>query len=97
MFVVNDFLAEYFVVALEQMGHSVPESLSVVGFDDLERYLPRTPKLTTVRQPFEQIGERAAAMLLSRIRAVDDPANAYQHVLLPTRLVIRTSTTPTLA
>ncbi|BDI32023.1 LacI family transcriptional regulator [Capsulimonas corticalis] len=92
VFAVNDFIAEYILIALEEKGIAVPETLSVIGFDDIERFAPQKPKLTTVRQPFESIGDRAASMLIWRMNHRDNPAAAYQHVLLPTRLVARGST-----
>jgi LacI family transcriptional regulator len=90
--VVNDFLAEFFIEVLHDRGISVPEDLSVVGFDDLERYQAQTPFLTTVRQPFESIGTRAAELLVRRISAPQKQASVFQHVLMPTNLIIRLST-----
>jgi len=92
IFAVNDFLAEYLLIALEDHGVSVPDTLSVMGFDDVGRFLPQKPKLTTIRQPFEAIGERAASMLWWRMSHRDNVAGAFQHIMLPTRLVIRSST-----
>ena len=91
IFAVNDFLAEYLLTALEEKGIAVPDTLSVIGFDDMARFTPQKPKLTTIRQPFESIGERAASMLAWRI-GHHEPPLPYQHVLLPTRLVVREST-----
>ena len=92
IFAVNDFLAEYVLMALEERSIAVPESLSVMGFDDLGRFLPQKPRLTTIQQPFEAIGERAASMLWWRMSHKGSQSGAYQHVMLPTRLVIRSST-----
>lgn len=96
VFAVNDFLAQLLISAFERRGLTVPGSISVMGFDDVERYLPRSPILTTVRQPFEAIGLRAAEMLWQRIageRGADEP---FQHLMLPTSLVVRESTMPRL-
>jgi len=89
---INDFLAEYIITALEDKGISVPGDFSVMGFDDVEQFLPRKPRLTTVRQPFETMGERAASLVAWRITHADGQSAAYQHVLLPTRLIIRETT-----
>ena len=94
IFAVNDFLAEYLMILLEERGVRVPADMSIVGFDDIERFLPQKPRLTTVRQPFEAIGERAAAMLWWRMEHPDCNGGTYQHVMLPTRLVVRDSTRP---
>jgi DNA-binding LacI/PurR family transcriptional regulator/DNA-binding transcriptional regulator YhcF (GntR family) len=89
---VNDFLAHRLITALEHAGLSVPADVSVIGFDDIDRYSPRPPILTTMRQSFEAMGERAAEMLLARIAAPRDvAAPAYQHVLLSTKLIARES------
>jgi DNA-binding LacI/PurR family transcriptional regulator len=93
VFAVNDFIAQYLLIALEERGIAVPNTLSVIGFDDMERFTPQPPKLTTIRQPFESIGERAAAMLAWRMSHREEPS-ACQHILLPTRLVVRGSTQP---
>ncbi|WP_433393312.1 substrate-binding domain-containing protein [Micromonospora sp. KLBMP9576] len=61
--------------------------ISVTGFDDIAE--AATAGLTTVRQPAEEKGRTAAQLLL------DPPADpAAGHVLLPTTLVVRSSTGP---
>jgi len=92
VFVVNDFMAEYLVLALEDKGLDVPNSLSIIGFDDVESFLPQKPKLTTIKQPFQAIGERAASMLCWRMSNPVGPTGTYQHVMLPASLVVREST-----
>ena len=96
VFAVNDFLAHMLVNALEESGFHVPADVSVVGFDDIDRYSPRTPFLTTMRQPFEAIGERAANLLLRRLREPHGPTKpaSFRHVLLPSQLIVRKSTAP---
>lgn len=91
VFAVNDFLAHHCIAAAEEIGLPVPGALSVLGFDDMERFSPRPPFLTTMHQPFEAMGERAAAILLERLQSSDAAQNVFQHVLLPTKLVIRHS------
>src|SRR5579871_5069517 len=61
---VNDNVAHVFITEAEALGWSVPGDISVVGFDDIEQFSPRAPFLTTIRQPFELIGARAAELLL---------------------------------
>ena len=91
IFVVNDFLAQHFVNSVEELGGTVPESISVLGFDDVEQFSARPGFLTSVRQPFEAIGERSAMLLLNRLHD-NDGAPVFQHILLPTKLVVRQST-----
>jgi DNA-binding LacI/PurR family transcriptional regulator len=89
LFAVNDIVAWRLINALRVYGRRVPEDIAVVGFDDLERPLLHTPFLTTIRQPFEDIGRRAAALLMRRLRA---PHSAVRQVYLGTSLVVRGST-----
>jgi DNA-binding LacI/PurR family transcriptional regulator len=89
VFAMNDSLAHRLIEGLEERGARVPGTLSVIGFDDLERFSPRPALLTTMHQPFDRIGQRAAELLLLRLR--DEPGGALQHLLLPTPLIERTT------
>jgi DNA-binding LacI/PurR family transcriptional regulator len=64
----------------------------VAGFDDVEWCQPGKPFLTTIRQPFERMGEEAARLMLERLEPGAKPA--YRHVLLESTLVVRDSTCP---
>jgi len=57
--------------AVRALGLRVPEDLSVVGFDDFEWADCFEPRLTLVAQPCDEIGRRAAALLVERIAAPD--------------------------
>ncbi|QRF24148.1 LacI family transcriptional regulator [Alicyclobacillus sp. TC] len=52
---------------LHDHGLSVPDDMSVIGFDDLQIARMVIPSLTTVMQPFEEIGEQVVRALLQRI------------------------------
>ena len=78
-----------FIAALQDRGISVPGDVSVVSFDDIDRFSPRPPFLTTIHQPLELIGQRAAELLLERIQTPYRAGQARKHILLPTHLVIR--------
>jgi DNA-binding LacI/PurR family transcriptional regulator len=58
----------------------VPDDIAVVGFDGIEYWTHEPPFLTTMCQPFEQMGSRAVDLLLERI--ADGSAGSYKHVLL---------------
>ncbi|MEX0746240.1 MAG: GntR family transcriptional regulator [Phycisphaeraceae bacterium] len=75
--------------ALAAMNLRVPEDISVVGFDDdpLAEWL--NPPLTTVRQPFSQMGEAAIELLCQRM---ENPRTPVEHRVLPAELVQRAST-----
>jgi LacI family transcriptional regulator len=75
-------------------GLSIPDQLSVVGFDDLPAARWCSPPLTTVRQPLHDMGRLAAHTILRLAghQTLDAP-----HVQLDTSLVVRRSTAPQLA
>ena len=88
VFAMNDLLAHLLIAELDQMGMSVPETLSVVGFDDLEQFSPRPALLTTIHQPFDRIGKRAMTLIARRLEA-GAPLQSPQQILLPTSLIKR--------
>lgn len=63
----NDYLAYSVLVEMEKLGWRVPEDMAVVGFDDVVPPFQGRFALTTVRQPFHEIGQCAAEMLLSML------------------------------
>ena len=67
LFIANDRMSFGFMHAMRERGISVPSRLSIVGFDDLEEATYSSPPLTTLRQDFKQLGERAMNLLLSEI------------------------------
>ena len=87
----NDITAMELLDALERRGRRVPETMSVVGFDDIPVAGHARVGLTTVRQDAELMGGVAAEMLLE---AIVDGRHPSRRVLVPTELVVRTSTGP---
>ena len=85
----NDHTAMELIQYLHEKGVRVPEDVSVVGADDMYESRLFAPALTTVRVPFEEMGEKAAQILVARISDADLPC---ERVVLPERLVIRKST-----
>jgi len=67
VFVSSDEMAFGVVRALHEAGRSVPGDVSVVSVDDIALAAFATPALTTVRQPFEQVGRTAADRVISLI------------------------------
>lgn len=88
VFASNDSMALGLVHALGDRGLSVPDDMSVVGFDDLPEAAHYRPPLTTVRQDFEALGSLLVQRLLAAIES--DGTAAADHVT-PT-LVVRQST-----
>ena len=64
VFAANDDMAAGVLVAAHRHGVSVPEALSIVGFDDSEIAEKMWPALTTIRQPLLALGARAMEVLI---------------------------------
>jgi LacI family gluconate utilization system Gnt-I transcriptional repressor len=64
IFFCNDDLAQGALLAAMRLGISVPQQVSIAGFNDLTGSDQMWPPLTTVRTPRAQVGEAAAHMLL---------------------------------
>ncbi|MFI5908584.1 LacI family DNA-binding transcriptional regulator [Dactylosporangium sp. NPDC051541] len=77
--------------AARRLGLRIPEDLSVVGFDDIEVTRWCGPPMTTVRQPFAEMGATAARMVLQL--AMGEPVEPAR-VELATELIVRGSTAP---
>lgn len=86
----NDQIALEVIRALNEEHLSVPEDISVTGYDD--SYLAATSRvpLTTVAHPQEKLGEMAAELLLGLIREETKEENRNQ-ILIEPELVIRDS------
>jgi len=95
LFAFNDISAIGAIRAFRDAGLRVPEDVSVVGFDDIQAAAYLTPRLTTVRQPLQQMGEMAASQLLLRI--ANRGKKMRQRILLAPELVVRESTGPVAA
>jgi LacI family xylobiose transport system transcriptional regulator len=87
----NDLQALGVYEAARRAGLRIPQDLSVVGFDDIAVARWCAPPLTTIRQPFAEMGETAAQMLLSIVAGGTAP---HSRVELGTSLVVRDSTAP---
>lgn len=91
IFASNDLSAFGVMDAVREGGFSIPDDISVIGFDDISQASFVYPKLTTVRQPLEQMGQVAVKILLEQI---ENPSRPPQRVALATQLVIRDSCGP---
>ena len=87
----NDLQALGVYEAARQAGLRIPEQLSVVGFDDMEFTRWCGPPLTTVRQPFQEMGTAAADLVLTLAAGLTPPQTRIE---LATSLVVRASTGP---
>jgi DNA-binding LacI/PurR family transcriptional regulator len=89
IFASNDMMALGCYDAMEKSGLKIPQHMAVAGFDDifLSQYL--SPSLSTVRVQIEEVGRKAADILISRMNG--DKAKQKHHIKISTELVIRNS------
>lgn len=87
--VTNDLVAYGMMEALATSGVSVPQQISVLGFDDLGQ--DAHPPLTTIRTDSAEVGRLAVRSLLNQI---ENGAASQGRIAVPTELVIRASTAP---
>jgi LacI family transcriptional regulator len=107
IFASNDHMAYGVIDYAEARGTHVPTDLAVVGYDDIPLSVQWRPSLTTVRQPFFEMGQRGFDQLLQLIEdtgqrqrrsatpilpaTTPSATETLQRVWLPTQLMIRES------
>ncbi len=84
----NDRTAGLVMHALLGLGYAVPDTVRIVGIDDLHYATLLPVPLTTLRQPCREIGVAAMAAMLERIAR---PAMPARDILLHTPLIVRQS------
>ncbi|MFQ6141921.1 LacI family DNA-binding transcriptional regulator [Streptomyces seoulensis] len=89
VFVASDEMAFGVIRALHELGRRVPEEISVVGVDDIALAEYCSPSLTTVAQPFAQMGGLAVAHLLRHLK---DPDAPVEPASVEPALIVRGST-----
>lgn len=72
--------------AAAERGIRVPDDLAVASFDGIPESRYTQPPLTTVAQPFEELGRRAVQMVLPPSNSSGDPARGPRRVGLPVAL-----------
>jgi len=91
IFASNDEMAAGACTVAHKMGLSIPEDLSVVGFDDAPISSAIWPALTTVRQPYLEMARRSLQILDNAGDAVQ-PRDVQMRHILPHEVVVREST-----
>ena len=86
---MSDAMAIGAIRGLRDRGLSIPDDVSVVGFDDIELAQTTDPPLTTIHQPIRGKGEEAVRLLLDLIAGRGQPP---EHRRLATELIVRAST-----
>jgi LacI family transcriptional regulator len=107
IFAGSDYMAYGAISACEQRDLRVPDDIAVVGFDDNPTSAHMEPALTTVRQPFYEMGRRASEILLALVdaprpvsglnrngRVSEASSSIFSdsiHIKMPTSLIVRAS------
>ncbi len=88
IFASNDLEALGAMQAIREHGLSIPDDISLMGFDDIPQASMTHPTLTTVRQPLDTMGRVAARLLLEHI---ENPQKQPRRVTMATKLIVRDS------
>ncbi|MBC8138325.1 MAG: LacI family DNA-binding transcriptional regulator [Fibrella sp.] len=92
IFAMDDELAMGAMIAARELGLRIGQDLSIAGFDDIPEAALCDPPLTTVLQPYTEIGTRAVGLLLGTMRG-----GSGDRILLPGKMIVRNSTGPIVA
>lgn len=87
---MNDLVALGAFRALQQRGLRVPDDVALMGYGDVDFASVIGPGLTSVRRPKNELGRRAARLLLAEIKA--EPDHLHEQVLFQPELIVRGST-----
>lgn len=92
----NDFIAMTVIRSASQLGLRIPDDVSVIGFGNFLMSRCANPALTTIAQPFHEMGRTAVQHLLRQAQQQEAPSKVLERQYLPTELVVRESTAPRL-
>jgi len=93
VFAVNELYALSAMKVARKLGLDIPNDVQVIGFTDGVLSKHATPSLTTVSQHAQQMGEKAADLLIDKLESdYNDEDEVYQTVVITTDLVEREST-----
>jgi LacI family transcriptional regulator len=89
IFCANDLMAIGAMDVARSLGLAIPQDVALVGYDDIDAAALVTPRLTTVLNPAQQVGETAGHLLIERMHGYRGPR---RRVVIPHRLITREST-----
>jgi len=85
----NDEICFSALAALEEMGLNIPREVGIISFDDSKWFRFLKCPVTALKQPTQNIGERAVTLLADRIEG--KLTGDYQDIILDTELIVRDS------
>lgn len=93
IFAASDHVALGVWEQLRRSGLRVPEDCSLIGFDNIPDSRVTNPAMTTVHNPFLELGRQLARLAIEKAKS---PCETVPEILLPTELVMRGTTWPCL-
>jgi DNA-binding LacI/PurR family transcriptional regulator len=88
VFAASDLMAAGAMSVLEAAGRRIPQDVAVVGYDDSPVASTLRPRLTSVRQPIEEMGHEMTRLLVDAVEGTD---SVQRRVILATELIRRAS------
>ena len=92
LFTINEIFAVSAAKFLMEQGKSIPEDVGIVSFSDGELSQHFVPSLTTVSQHGEQMGRKAAELLINKLERPESEVEEYTTAYIDTSLIEREST-----
>ncbi len=89
VFVGSDTLAIGCYKACHELGLSIPEDISIIGFNDVSQARYMVPPLTTVRLYTDYMGEAVVELVEEKMR---NSRELGKKVVIPTKIIVREST-----
>lgn len=89
IFTGSDEIAGGMMIEAKEHGLTIPADIAIIGFDDQPLAEMLDPKLTTIRQPVDQMGEKSVEVI---IEMLNNPEMEIKNYELPIELVVRKST-----
>lgn len=88
VFACSDSIAFGAYQTIWRHGLSIPQDISIIGYDNITLAQYMSPPLSTINQPKAELGKLAVETLLQRIK---NPTNSYRTFLLEPELILRES------
>jgi DNA-binding LacI/PurR family transcriptional regulator len=86
IFVASDLMAQGALPVLRDYGRRIPDDVAIIGFDDSSAALASRPRLTTIRQPVEDMAAEMVRLLMDYL---ERPEHRTTSVVFAPTLVIR--------